>query len=155
MHDRKCLLEGLNPHENRTIPPLNYDFVYRLKQDFPQFQFYLNGGVQSIQHAKQLLDENKVDGVMVGRAAYNTPWNFRDADRLIFDSENPGLSRRQIIANYLDYAESMQEKWGKVKSKGSYAMPTSALIKPLLNLFKYVINNATSILLISNRFLRI
>ncbi|GLE08321.1 hypothetical protein PINS_up019386 [Pythium insidiosum] len=94
VHARKCLLNGLSPHENRTIPPLRYDWVYRLKDDFPHLRFTLNGGVQSIQHAKQLLDATRLDGVMIGRAAYYTPWNFRDADRLLFgEARNPNLSR--------------------------------------------------------------
>ncbi|KAJ0397480.1 hypothetical protein P43SY_006164 [Pythium insidiosum] len=138
VHARKCLLNGLSPHENRTIPPLRYDWVYRLKDDFPELLFTLNGGVQSIQHAKELLDSTRLDGVMIGRAAYHTPWNFRDADRLIFGEErNPNLSRREIIAQYLDYAEGMQRKWGATEpiSEIPYHMPTSALMKPLLGLF--------------------
>ncbi|TMW67338.1 hypothetical protein Poli38472_012454 [Pythium oligandrum] len=138
VHARKCLLNGLSTHENRTIPPLKYDWVYRLKEDFPELFFTLNGGVQSIQHAKELLDTTYIDGVMIGRAAYNTPWNFRDADRLIFgEASNPNLSRREIIADYLDYAEDMQTKWGVTEpiTDVPYCMPTSALMKPLLALF--------------------
>lgn len=139
VHARKCLLKGLSTHENRTIPPLKYEVVSRLKADFPHLLFTLNGGVRSIQHAKELLDTTNIDGVMVGRAAYNTPWNFRDADRLIFGEErNPNLSRREIIARYLDYAEDLQAKWGSSTPTGPmpYSMPTSALMKPLLALFK-------------------
>lgn len=141
VHARKCILKGLSPHENRTVPPLKYDVVYRLKTDFPDLRFTLNGGVASIQHAKQLLDETNVDGVMVGRAAYNTPWNFRDADRLIFGAErNPNLSRREIVAKYLEYAEDLQATWGDTVPIGPlrYTMRTSTLIKPLLALFKCV-----------------
>ncbi|KAH9091434.1 hypothetical protein Ae201684P_010980 [Aphanomyces euteiches] len=143
VHARKCWLDGLrlSPHENRTVPPLNYASVGRLKADFPDLKIMLNGGVASIQHAAELLEDSSlnVDGVMIGRAAYNTPWNFCDADRLLFGESNPGLSRRQVVANYLDYAEDMQERWGKVRSSGQYAMPTSLLLKPILNLFKYVV----------------
>lgn len=138
IHARKCLLKGLSTHENRTIPPLKYNWVYRLKEDFPELFFTLNGGVQSIQHAKELLDTTNIDGVMIGRAAYNNPWNFRDADRLIFGEErNPNLSRREIVAAYLDYAEEMQHQWGYLTpaSKHPYFMPTSELMKPLLSLF--------------------
>ncbi|DBA01239.1 TPA: hypothetical protein N0F65_010831 [Lagenidium giganteum] len=138
VHARKCLLNGLSPHENRTVPPLKYDFVYRLKADFPDLQFTLNGGVSSIQHAKELLDTTDIDGVMIGRAAYHTPWNFRDADRLIFgEASNPNFSRREIVAQYLDYAEDLQAKWGKDTplTESRYTMPTSALMKPLLGLF--------------------
>lgn len=139
VHARKCLLKGLSPHENRTVPPLKYNVVYRLKQDFPHLAITLNGGVHSIQQAKELLDTTNVDGVMIGRAAYNSPWNFRDADRLIFNEErNPNLSRREIIERYLDYAEDLQTKWGSTTPTGDmpYSMPTSSLMKPLLGLFK-------------------
>jgi tRNA-dihydrouridine synthase A len=141
VHARKCLLNGLSPHENRTVPPLKYEFVYRLKEDFPHLCFTLNGGVASIQHAKELLDSTNIDGVMIGRAAYNTPWNLRDADRLIFgEARNPNLSRREIIERYLDYAEALQAKWGVSTPAGDlpYCMPTSSLMKPLLALFKCV-----------------
>ncbi|RLN06175.1 hypothetical protein BBJ28_00010146 [Nothophytophthora sp. Chile5] len=141
VHARKCLLKGLSTKDNRTIPPLHYEFVYRLKEEFPHLAFTLNGGVQSIQHARELLDTTQVDGVMIGRAAYNTPWNFRDADRLIFNAErNPNLSRREIIARYLEYAEALQAKWGSTRplSDSPYTMATSSLMKPLLALFKCV-----------------
>lgn len=142
VHARKCLLKGLSTHENRTVPPLKYDFVYRLKTDFPELYFTLNGGVASIQQAKLLLDDTNIDGVMIGRAAYNTPWNFRDADRLIFGAErNPNLSRREIIAKYLDYAEELQAEWGTTEPLNghNYTMRTTTLIKPLMSLFKYVL----------------
>lgn len=138
VHARKCLLNGLSPHANRTIPPLKYDVVYRLKEDFPELAFTLNGGVSSIQHAKELLDSSNIDGVMIGRAAYNEPWNLRHADRLIFNADrNPNLSRREIVAKYLDYADDLQAKWGSTQPIGDleYTMPTSSLMKPLLSLF--------------------
>jgi tRNA-dihydrouridine synthase A len=138
IHARKCLLNGLSTHENRTVPPLKYDWVYRLKDEFPHLAFTLNGGVQSIQHAQELLTTTNVDGVMIGRVAYNNPWNFRDADRLIFGEEtNPNLSRREIVAQYLEYAEDMQQTWGHAEPKlpHPYIMPTSLLMKPLLGLF--------------------
>ncbi|CAI5735350.1 unnamed protein product [Hyaloperonospora brassicae] len=138
VHARKCFLKGLSTKDNRTIPPLRYEVVYQLKHDFPELQFTLNGGVQSIQHARELLDTTNVDGVMIGRAAYNTPWNFRDADRLIFNAKrNPNLSRREIIEQYLTYAEELQSKWGSTTPLGEspYTMATSALLKPLLALF--------------------
>lgn len=137
VHARKCLLNGLNPKENRTIPPLKYEWVYRLKHDFPSLSFTLNGGIQSLEHAKELLETTNIDGIMIGRAAYNRPWDFRDADRMIFGQSNPNLSRREIITQYLEYAEEMQKKWGDTIPKTSqpFSMPTTLLIKPLLTLF--------------------
>lgn len=141
VHARKCWLSGLNPHENRTIPVLNYDFLYQLKQDFPSLAFTLNGGVANIEEAHRLLETTNMDGIMIGRAAYQYPWNLRNADRLLYGAErNPNLSRREIIERYIDYAEDLQDKWGGEKSLDKkYAMRTTTLVKPLLSLFKYVI----------------
>nr|CCA16675.1 tRNAdihydrouridine synthase putative [Albugo laibachii Nc14] len=138
VHARKCWLSGLNPHENRTIPTLNYDFVYQLKSDFPNLAFTLNGGVASIEEAHRLLQTSNMDGIMIGRAAYKYPWNFRNADRLLYGAKrNPNLSRREIIERYIDYAEDLQERWGsdKILDNSKFAMPTTTLVKPLLSLF--------------------
>ena len=78
---------------------------------------------------------------MIGRAAYKYPWNFRNADMLLYGAKrNPNLSRREIIERYIDYAEDLQERWGsdKILDKSKFAMPTTTLVKPLLSLFKYV-----------------
>lgn len=137
VHARKCLLEGLSPTQNRTIPPLKYDVIGRLTTDFPDLKFSLNGGVQDLQQAQDLLQRfPKLQGIMIGRAAYNNPWMLRTADRDIFGCDsNPNLSRREIIDEYLDYAQGMQEEWGNRRSDGVYSMPTSTLVKPLLPLF--------------------
>lgn len=137
IHARKCLLEGLSPAQNRHIPPLKYDVVGRLTTDFPQLKFTLNGGVQDLAQTQDLLRQYpSLEGIMIGRAAYNNPWMLATADQDIFGCEsNPNLSRREIIHEYLDYAEGMQEKWGNRRNDGVYSMPTSTLIKPLLALF--------------------
>lgn len=75
IHARKCFLRGLNPHENRTVPPLKYDWVLRLKQDFPDLSFVINGGFSEPEKIKDIMkEENGLEGVMVGRLAYNFPW---------------------------------------------------------------------------------
>lgn len=137
VHARKCLLKGLSPAQNRSIPPLRYDIVDRLIADFPEYSFSLNGGIQTMDEAVQLLETKKLAGVMMGRAAYKSPWEFRNADTRVFNCDrDPNLSRREVVLQYLDYAESMQETWGKVRRKGLYSMPNSILVRPLLNLFK-------------------
>src|SRR6478752_2130983 len=79
VHARNAVLKGLSPKENRQIPPLKYPYVYRLKQDFPQLEIVINGGLTTrAQVAEQL---HKVDGVMLGRAAYHDPWVLADAGR--------------------------------------------------------------------------
>ena len=80
IHARKAFLKGLNPAQNRNIPPLMYDRVYRLKQDFPNLDFELNGGLKDIAWAKQLADENNLEGCMVGRLAYENPFELFKAD---------------------------------------------------------------------------
>ncbi len=106
VHARKAILSGLSPKENREIPPLKYDYVYRLKQDFPNLEIVLNGGVQSLEEAVEHLTH--VDGVMIGRAAYNTPAVLLGADRMIFGEARAGgdLSRHDLVQAYLPYIET-------------------------------------------------
>ena len=74
IHARKAFLKGLNPAQNRTIPPLIYERVYRLKADFPELSFEINGGIKSVATAKQIVDGNNLQGCMVGRLAYENPF---------------------------------------------------------------------------------
>ncbi|MFD1508781.1 tRNA dihydrouridine(20/20a) synthase DusA [Lacimonas salitolerans] len=97
IHARKAWLQGLSPKENRDIPPLDYDLVFRMKQLFPHLQISINGGVESIAAAADLLDGG-VDGVMIGRAAYHRPWDILgDADRVVF-GQQPPAGRREDVA---------------------------------------------------------
>ena len=93
VHARNAILKGLSPKENREIPPLKYDYAYRLKRDFPQLEIVVNGGITSHQEIKIHLE--KADGVMLGRAAYNNPWLLAD----------PGKSRAQVVARMVEYAK--------------------------------------------------
>src|SRR2546421_2579318 len=79
VHARNAVLKGLSPKENREVPPLKYDYVYRLKQDFPQLRIVINGGITSRQQIEEHLA--RVDGVMLGRAAYHNPWLLADAGK--------------------------------------------------------------------------
>ncbi|MBN8971902.1 MAG: tRNA dihydrouridine(20/20a) synthase DusA [Rhizobiales bacterium] len=87
VHARKAWLNGLSPKENRDIPPLDYDRVYRLKAAMPDVPIVINGGIGSIEDAKRHLDH--VDGVMLGRAAYQEPWRLLAVDSDIFDEASP------------------------------------------------------------------
>ena len=92
VHARKAWLQGLSPKENRDIPPLRYDVVERLKDDFPALSISLNGGVTTLAQANDLLA--RLDGVMIGREAYQNPWVLAEADRVIFgDTELPPTCR--------------------------------------------------------------
>ena len=103
VHARKAWLAGLSPRENREIPPLRYDDVYRLKQDFPHLEIELNGGVRSLDAAAEHL--RRVDAVMIGRAAYEDPFMLANADALLFGSREAPRSRGEVVTRMLPYIE--------------------------------------------------
>lgn len=103
VHARKAWLQGLSPKENREIPPLNYPWVYRLKQDFPQLTVVINGGVTSLAECREHLAQ--VDGVMLGREAYQNPWLLAEVDSELFGMDNPASSRDDVIEALLPYIE--------------------------------------------------
>jgi len=127
VHARCCVLRGLSPAQNRSIPPLHPETVHRLALAFPDMSFTLNGGVQSLEAAQDHL-EGPVKGVMVGREAYRNPWMMARADRLFYHGEARPLTRRAVLAGYLDYAEQAQRD-------GLYGSSTCSLAKPLHNAF--------------------
>ncbi len=101
VHARKAWLTGLNPKQNRDVPPLRYNIVRQLKQDFPHLTIVLNGGVTSLEQAREHLA--RLDGVMIGREAYHNPHMLADADRWIFDDNRAAPTRRDIVEAYLPY----------------------------------------------------
>jgi len=103
VHARKAWLQGLSPKENREIPPLNYPWVYRLKRDFPQLTIVINGGIRDLDQCREHLA--RVDGVMVGREAYQNPWLLADVDRELFGVDKPARSRDDVLADLLPYVE--------------------------------------------------
>jgi len=104
VHARKAWLEGLSPKDNREIPPLRYEYVYQLKKDFPDFEFIINGGIKSIAEIQQHL--NHVDGVMIGREAYNNCYMMSKVDNQIYHLPTAPLSRKDILKQYMDYADN-------------------------------------------------
>ena len=116
VHARKAWLNGLNPKENRTIPPLHYDRVYRLKQDFPHLRIVINGGISSVDEIALHLE--KVDGVMIGREAYRNPWVLKTADNSFCgnstghprDAVEDFPARVNIVKSYLPYIEAQLQK---------------------------------------------
>ena len=113
VHARKAILTGLSPKQNREVPPLNYQKVYQLKRDFPQLEIIINGGIRSIDDSTEHL--SFVDGVMIGREAYNNPYILSDADNKIFASDNPPLSRVEIIQALIPYIEAHLKSGGKLQ----------------------------------------
>jgi tRNA-dihydrouridine synthase A len=102
VHARKAWLTGLSPRDNRTVPPLRYDVVYALKKTFPELAIILNGGVDSIDAS--LAGLQRVDGVMVGRAAYNNPFMLAEVDQRIFGDPHTS-TRESVLEEYVAYCE--------------------------------------------------
>jgi tRNA-dihydrouridine synthase A len=103
VHARKAWLKGLSPKENREVPPLDYERVYRLKVAHPRLTIVLNGGIGGIEQALAHFD--RVDGVMMGRAAYQEPWRLRAVDALLFDDDPPFASARAAAVALVPYIE--------------------------------------------------
>ena len=102
VHARKAWLKGLNPKENREIPPLDYDRVYRLKAAYPQMPVIINGGVTSLEQAEAHLSH--VDGVMMGRSAYQEPWRLLQVDPALYSEPAPFASLHDAVLAIIDYA---------------------------------------------------
>ncbi|MGL6337626.1 MAG: tRNA dihydrouridine(20/20a) synthase DusA [Waterburya sp.] len=103
VHARKAWLKGLSPKENRNVPPLRYQDVYRLKQDFPHLFIEINGGITTLAQTKTHLQE--VDAVMIGRAAYDRPYLFATVDRDIYGKDVIPSTRHQIVEAMLPYID--------------------------------------------------
>ena len=101
VHARKAWLKGLSPKENREIPPLNYGRVHRLKQRHPELTIIINGGIATLDEAEEQLQH--VDGVMLGRAAYNTPWLLHEVDSRIYGAEAGETSPLDIVERMKPY----------------------------------------------------
>ena len=147
VHARKAWLSGLSPKENRTVPPLRYDVVHRLKRDFPGLTIVINGGIESLDAAQAQLAH--VDGVMLGRAAYHDPWVLAGADERFFGDARPAgdrcepgegmvsahvaamrpsgvrVSRREVAEAMLPYIEE----------QAAAGVPVSRITRHLLGLF--------------------
>lgn len=107
VHARNAWLKGLSPKENREVPPLRREVVYQLKNDFPDLTIVINGAIKDLGEAERQLEF--VDGVMVGRAAYNTPWMLSDVDARIYGDEHEPATREQVIENMTEYLRHVQQ----------------------------------------------
>jgi tRNA-dihydrouridine synthase A len=114
VHARKAWLNGLSPKENRDIPPLDYNRVYRLKAALPNVPVIINGGIGSIAEAKQHLDH--VDGVMLGRAAYQEPWRLLTVDSELFGEAAPHATMKDVFTAMLPYIEDQLARGTRLHS---------------------------------------
>lgn len=127
VHARKAILAGLSPAQNRTVPPLRYDYVYRLVRDFPGLNVVINGGIQSMEEIQGHL-EHGVSGAMVGRLVMNRPWAaLADVDVMLYGAERDmRRSRRNVLWDYVEYAEREMVSGCSVRQ----------VVKPVVNLFQ-------------------
>ncbi|MCG8036216.1 MAG: tRNA dihydrouridine(20/20a) synthase DusA [Candidatus Thiodiazotropha taylori] len=124
VHARKAWLQGLSPKENREIPPLHYETVHQLKRDYADLQIIINGGITTLEQVEENLKQ--VDGVMIGREAYNNPWILSQADSLIYASEGSPASRHQIIEAMIPY----------IDQELSAGTPINRITRHILGLFQ-------------------
>lgn len=104
IHARKAWLTGLSPKQNRDIPPLDYARVYQIKQDFPALAISINGGIKTFDEANNHLQH--IDGVMIGREIYNSPYMLAEADQQIYGVEKNVISRHEVISLMADYVDA-------------------------------------------------
>ena len=115
VHARNAWLKGLSPKENREVPPLRYDMVYRLKRDYPNLMIVLNGGVSSDEQIEAHLQ--RVDGVMLGREAYHHPWSLAHWDERFFGASPSTLERDIVESTMVEYMQrvvAQGEPWPHV-----------------------------------------
>ena len=123
VHARKAWLQGLSPKENRTVPPLDYDLVRRLKRARPDLEIIMNGGIETLSDAAAHLAD--VDGVMLGRAAYGAPFMLASVDEMIFGEPPSAIKREEIVAAMSDY----------VKEQFANGVRPHAITRHMLGLF--------------------
>lgn len=124
IHARKAWLDGLSPKENRDIPPLDYDIVYRLKQAYADCVVVINGGITTLDEAAKHLEQ--LDGVMMGRAAYKNPYQLAEVDQLLYGVTGDKISRENVLAALIPYAEELCAR----------GVPLHALTRHILGLYQ-------------------
>jgi len=124
VHARNAWLQGLSPKQNRDIPPLRYEWVYRLKQDFPDTEIIINGGIKNLEEVQQHL--KLVDGVMLGREPYHNPYLLHQVDAQIFgQTKERFISRFEVLQSYYPYIEAQLEK----------GQPLTRMVRHIIGLF--------------------
>ncbi len=126
VHARKAWLQGLSPKQNREVPPLKYDVVHALKSDFPQLTFVINGGFKTLAQVEEQL--RQVDGVMIGREAYQNPWILAEADARLYGDDSGPQSRNDVVARMLPY----------IQQQHAQGVPVHRVTRHMLGLFQGV-----------------
>ena len=142
IHARKAWLKGLSPKDNREIPPLNYERVYKLKNTFPDLKFIINGGIKSLHESSIHLQH--VDGVMIGREDYENPLLLAEVDSVIFSDKKVSTSRSDILKSLIPYISDELERGTKISHITRHLMGLFRGFDGAKNMRKYLIslNNA-------------
>jgi len=127
IHARKAWLNGLSPKENRTIPPLKYDYVFQLKKRFPELTVILNGGLTDLTQSAQYIHDGCVDGVMLGREVYHNPFIMAQVDSLFYGMSALITDRYQLLDTYVPYIEHQL----------SQGIPLKSISRHMLGLFQH------------------
>ena len=138
IHARKAWLKGLSPKENREVPPLNYERVYKLKETFPAINLVINGGIKSIDESLSHLQH--VDGVMIGREAYENPLLLEKVDHRIFHEEYIPLTRKDILKIFYPYIKSELENGTKLNRITRHLMGLFKGFDGAKNIRKFIIS---------------
>lgn len=120
VHARKAWLKGLSPKENRDIPPLDYALVYQLKEEFPELEIILNGGVTTLEDCAQHL--NHVDGVMMGREVYANPYVLAEVDARFYQATQAPPSREDVLEHYIEYVEAQMRDGVRLNQMSRHAV---------------------------------
>ena len=138
IHARKAWLKGLSPKDNREIPPLNYERVYKLKNTFPDLKFIINGGIKSLHESSIHLQH--VDGVMIGREAYENPLLLAEVDSVIFSDKKVSTSRSDILKSLIPYIGNELERGTKISHITRHLMGLFRGFDGAKNMRKYLIS---------------
>lgn len=128
VHARNAILKGLSPRENREIPPLKYDYAYRLKKEFPELEIILNGGIKTLEDMDAHLLH--VDGVMIGREAYHNPYFMASFDERYYGDASPVKTREEILEHMIPYIHRQLELYGN----GGKGLRLNTVVRHMLGL---------------------
>ena len=140
IHARKAWLKGLSPKQNREIPELNYERVYRLKKDFPQLEIILNGGISSISDSVDHL--HQLDGVMIGREAYTNPYLLAEVDQEIYGKKKSVIKREEIAEKFCQYVDNEMVKGEKLHSMTRHILGLFRGVKGAKQFRRHISENA-------------
>ena len=142
IHARKAWLKGLSPKQNREIPELNYDRVYQLKNDYPNLEIIINGGITSVEDSIKHLEI--IDGVMIGREAYANPYLLAEVDQRIYGQDKPIIKREEIAEKFCEYIDNEMRKGTKLHSMTRHMLGLFRGVKGAKQFRRYLSENAYS-----------